>query len=58
MTQVNLSMSVSADGFVAGPNQSEDNPLGKGGLALHAWHLGDQAEHPVNKQVAAEMMEG
>ena len=44
MTQVNLSMSISADGFVAGPNQSEDNPLGEGGLALHAWHIGDQAE--------------
>ena len=58
MTQVNLSMSISADGFVAGPNQNEDNPLGEGGLALHAWHLGDQAEHPVNKQVAGEMMEG
>ena len=26
--KVNLSMSVSADGFVAGPNQNEDNPLG------------------------------
>ena len=58
MTQVNLSMSISADGFVAGPNQNEDNPLGEGGMALHAWHLGDQAEHPVNKQVADEMMEG
>ena len=58
MTQVNLSMSISADGFVAGPNQNEDNPLGEGGLALHAWHLGDQAEHRVNKQVADEMLEG
>jgi len=58
MTQVHLSMSISADGFVAGPNQNEDNPLGEGGLALHAWHLGDQAEHPVNKQVADEMMKG
>ena len=58
MTQVHLSMSISADGFVAGPNQNEDNPLGEGGLALHAWHLGEQAEHPVNKQVADEMMEG
>jgi dihydrofolate reductase len=58
MAQVNLSMSISADGFAAGPNQSEANPLGEGGLALHAWHLGEQAEHPVNKQVADEMMEG
>jgi dihydrofolate reductase len=58
MAQVHLSMSISADGFVAGPNQNEDNPLGEGGLALHAWHLGDQAEHPVNKQVQDEMMQG
>jgi len=29
MTQVHLSMSISVDGFVAGPNQSEDNPLGE-----------------------------
>src|SRR5258705_226433 len=28
--KVNLSMSVSADGFVAGPNQDEDNPLAGG----------------------------
>lgn len=58
MTQAHLSMSISLDGFVAGPNQSEDNPLGEGGLALHAWHLGEQAEQPVNKQVGVEMMEG
>ena len=30
--KVNLSMSVSADGFVAGPNQDEDHPLGVGGM--------------------------
>ena len=26
-----------ADGYVAGPNQSEQDPLGKGGMQLHAW---------------------
>jgi dihydrofolate reductase len=31
----NLSMSI--DGFVAGPNQSLDEPLGVGGRALHTW---------------------
>jgi dihydrofolate reductase len=31
----NFSMSV--DGFVAGPDQSVDNPLGVGGEDLHAW---------------------
>jgi dihydrofolate reductase len=28
---------MSLDGFVAGPNQSEENPLGEGGMQLHEW---------------------
>ena len=35
-------MSVSLDGFVAGPNQSRENPLGERGLELHGWHIGDE----------------
>jgi dihydrofolate reductase len=31
---------MSLDGFVAGPNQSEENPLGEGGLQLHEWVFG------------------
>ncbi|QXC60889.1 dihydrofolate reductase family protein [Aquihabitans sp. G128] len=31
----NISMSL--DGFAAGPDQDEDNPLGVGGRALHEW---------------------
>ena len=34
MKRTNLSMSISADGYVAGPDQSEENPLGVGGLAF------------------------
>jgi len=30
-------ISVSVDGFVAGPNPSEDDPLGEGGMQLHQW---------------------
>jgi dihydrofolate reductase len=30
-------MSISLDGFVAGPNQSIDNPIGEGGMRLHEW---------------------
>jgi dihydrofolate reductase len=30
-------ISLSLDGFVAGPNQSEENPLGEGGEGLHEW---------------------
>ena len=32
-------VSISLDGFVAGPEQSLGSPLGRGGLALHRWHL-------------------
>src|SRR4051794_2864900 len=28
---------MSLDGYVAGPNQSEENPLGEGGEQLHEW---------------------
>jgi hypothetical protein len=31
---------MSLDGFIAGPNQSEQNPLGEGGLQLHEWVFG------------------
>ena len=31
---------MSLDGFIAGPNQSEENPLGEGGTQLHEWALG------------------
>jgi dihydrofolate reductase len=58
VTRTNLSMSISADGYVAGPNQSEDEPLGVGGRALHEWHLGTTKDHPVNRQVISDMMDG
>jgi dihydrofolate reductase len=56
--RTNLSMSTSADGYVAGPNQSEDHPLGVGGEALHEWHLGPDRDDPVNRQVVMDMMDG
>ena len=34
-------MSISLDGYVAGPDQGPDDPLGKRGMELHGWHLGD-----------------
>jgi dihydrofolate reductase len=32
-------MSISLDGFVAGLEQSIDNPIGIGGMKLHEWHF-------------------
>lgn len=37
MSKLRCDISISADGFVAGPQQSEENPLGEGGEALHDW---------------------
>jgi dihydrofolate reductase len=39
MSKLRLKISMSLDGFVAGPNQSVDNPLGVGGMRLHEWVL-------------------
>jgi dihydrofolate reductase len=37
MSKVRFRVSMSLDGFVAGPNQSMENPVGEGGLRLHEW---------------------
>ena len=37
MSRLRFRISMSLDGFVAGPNQSVDNPLGIGGERLHEW---------------------
>jgi dihydrofolate reductase len=41
MSDTTCHMSISLDGFVAGPEQSRDNPLGKRGGELHTWHVDD-----------------
>jgi dihydrofolate reductase len=37
MSKVRSNISVSLDGYAAGPNQSPDEPLGEGGEGLHDW---------------------
>jgi dihydrofolate reductase len=37
-------MSISLDGYVAGPDQNLEHPLGRGGMDLHRWHL----DEPLN----------
>ena len=37
MSKVRVHISTSLDGYVAGPNQSMENPLGEGGERLHDW---------------------
>jgi dihydrofolate reductase len=40
VAQLKIEISMSLDGFVAGPNQSVENPLGEGGEQLHEWAFG------------------
>src|SRR4051794_3364614 len=37
MSNVRFNLSISLDGYLAGPSQSLDNPLGVGGMHLHEW---------------------
>lgn len=37
MPKLRFEISISLDGYVAGPNQSEEHPLGEGGEQLHEW---------------------
>ena len=37
MSKLRIQISMSLDGYVAGADQSIDDPLGKGGEALHEW---------------------
>lgn len=37
MAKLTLDISVSLDGFIAGPNRTLDQPLGEGGDRLHQW---------------------
>jgi dihydrofolate reductase len=43
VSRVRFNISISLDGFVAGPNQSEENPIGEGGMQLHEWVFGLEA---------------
>lgn len=37
MSKVKAQISISLDGYIAGPNQGEEHPLGEGGEDLHEW---------------------
>jgi dihydrofolate reductase len=60
MSRITCHMSMSLDGFVAGPAQSQADPIGRGGLRLHQWHLradepGFEASIPVRDELLRPM---
>ncbi len=57
MATTRLYMSMSLDGFIAGPNETDDHGLGDGGLRLHDWVLADPLGD-VDRRVVDEFMAG
>ena len=55
MSSTVLYMSMSLDGFIAGPNETPDNPLGDGGLRLHEWDFSGNTEG-ADRQIYDEFM--
>ncbi|MFG2053853.1 dihydrofolate reductase family protein [Micromonospora sp. NPDC048930] len=68
MKQVTSQISVSLDGYVAAPEQSRADPLGRGGLRLHEWFFATESwraqhglaggERNVDAEVVDEMTAG
>ena len=57
MTFTTAHMSISLDGFVAGPDQGFEQPLGRGGIELHRWHLpSDEPVHEVDERWTASLL--
>jgi len=68
MGKVTCQISISLDGYVAGPNQSLENPLGEGGMRLHEWVFAtsswrrqqglDGGVDSIDSEVADEVVQG
>jgi dihydrofolate reductase len=66
--KLRFEIAISVDGYVAGPNQSEANPLGEGGMKLHEWVVKLEAwreshgraggEANASNEIVAEAIEG
>ena len=68
MNSVTCQISISLDGFAAGPNQSMEEPIGVGGMRLHEWafatsswrerHGQEGGERSADDDVADEVARG
>jgi dihydrofolate reductase len=55
MGNVNVDISMSLDGFVAGPNRTLDTPLGEGGELLHEWIIATKSWREVHGKSGGEV---
>ena len=68
MSATTCHISISLDGFVAGPHQSMENPIGEGGMRLHEWvfetdswreqHGLEGGERNADAEVVEEVVQG
>jgi dihydrofolate reductase len=57
MSKLRIKISMSLDGFVSGPNQSVDDPLGEGGTRLHEWVFALAAFRAMHEMEGGEINE-
>ena len=55
MPLITAHFTISLDGFMAGPDQTEEQPLGVGGEDLHRWMF-EEPRHEVDDEVAARIL--
>jgi dihydrofolate reductase len=55
MSKLRLGITMSLDGFVGGPEQSEQNPLGVGGMELHEWFFPLEAFREMHGEKGGEV---
>jgi dihydrofolate reductase len=55
MTKLRLTITMSLDGYVAGPDQDEQNPLGVGAMDLHRWFFPLEAFREMHGEEGGEV---
>jgi dihydrofolate reductase len=55
MPKITAHVSMSLDGFIAGPDQSLESPLGTRGHELHTWHIGEP-DNDVDREMTARIL--
>jgi len=54
MTNVIFDISISLDGYVAGPDPSDEDPMGRSGDLLHEWLFATRAFHDIHGREGGE----
>ena len=55
MSKLRFNLAISLDGYLAGPDQSLDNPLGVGGTQLHEWAFALAAFRQMHGEAGGEV---